>query len=119
DDAGELVSLRRPSAREEQGGQILVMFAIALTAILIALALLFDGAQSLVLRRQMQNTADAAALAGANIVQAQGGCTSALVAKTGSGNTIYTTVRQSVMDNLGVSSSRADTLLSKADGSNG
>lgn len=98
---------------------MLVLFALALTAILITLALLFDGAQSLVLRRQLQNTADAAALAGANIVQATGGCSSALVAKTGPGNTIYQKVQASVMSNFGVGSTRADALLTKADGSNG
>lgn len=104
---------------EREGGQVLVLFALVLTGILIALALLFDGAQSLVTRRQLQNTADAAALAGANIVQATGGCTAALVSKTGTGNTIYVKVRQAVMDNLNVSSARADALLTKSDGSNG
>ena len=33
------------------------------------LALLFDGARALVLRRQMQNASDAAAMAGANVIQ--------------------------------------------------
>jgi len=112
------VTLQRGREARGERGQVLVLLAIFLTGILIALALVFDGAQSLVLRRQLQNTADAAALAGVNIVQALGGCTSTLVSKTGPGNTIYTTVRQSVMDNMGVSSSRADTLLTKADGTN-
>jgi Flp pilus assembly protein TadG len=109
---------RRPEQAPERG-QVLVLFAIFLTAILIALALLFDGAQSLVLRRQLQNSADAAALAGVNIVQATNGCSATLVAKSGSGNTIYQKVRASLMDNLGVTSARADALLTKSDGSNG
>ena len=40
-------------------------------AIVMLLALLFDGARGLVTRRELQNTSDAAALAAANIIQAQ------------------------------------------------
>jgi len=108
------------TVREREGGQVLVIFALALTVILIALALVFDGAQALVLRRQLQNTADAAALAGANIVQANGGCSATLVSNTATdgSNKIYLAVRQNVMDNLGVTSAGADAMLKKSDGSN-
>src|SRR6266568_2178869 len=58
---------RRRSKAED--GQILIIFAFAFIAIIMMLALLFDGAQALVLRRQMQDASDAAALAGANLIQ--------------------------------------------------
>ncbi|MDP9251169.1 MAG: pilus assembly protein TadG-related protein [Chloroflexota bacterium] len=58
---------RRGSQTED--GQILIIFAFAFIAIIMMLALLFDGAQALVLRRQMQDASDAAALAGANLIQ--------------------------------------------------
>jgi len=57
---------RRPKTEE---GQILVIFAFAFVVIIMMLALLFDGAQALVLRRQMQDASDAAAMAGANLIQ--------------------------------------------------
>jgi hypothetical protein len=57
---------RRTSA---ESGQILVIFAFAFIAVLMMLALLFDGARALVLRRQLQDASDAAALAGANVIQ--------------------------------------------------
>jgi hypothetical protein len=59
--------LRRKSSSES--GQVLVIFAFAFIAIIMMLALLFDGARALVLRRQMQDASDAAALAGANVIQ--------------------------------------------------
>jgi Flp pilus assembly protein TadG len=59
--------LRRKSS--SQSGQVLVIFAFAFIAIIMMLALLFDGARALVLRRQMQDASDAAALAGANVIQ--------------------------------------------------
>jgi hypothetical protein len=58
---------RRPSSG--QSGQVLIIFAFAFIAIIIMLALLFDGARGLVLRRQLQDASDAAALAGANVIQ--------------------------------------------------
>src|SRR5881409_477169 len=61
-------SLRRRDSDSEDG-QILVIFAFAFIAIIMMLALLFDGARALVLRRQMQDAADAAAMAGANLIQ--------------------------------------------------
>jgi hypothetical protein len=53
-------------------GQILPLFALSLVAILAMAALLFDGANTLVNRRQLQNAGDAAALAGANVIQTIG-----------------------------------------------
>jgi hypothetical protein len=58
---------RRKSS--SQSGQVLIIFAFAFIAMLMMLALLFDGARALVLRRQMQDASDAAALAGANVIQ--------------------------------------------------
>lgn len=59
--------LRRKSPSES--GQVLIIFAFAFIAIIMLLALLFDGARALVLRREMQDASDAAALAGANVIQ--------------------------------------------------
>lgn len=59
----------RREANSERG-QVLVIAAVAFVAIIMLLALLFDGARGLLLRRDMQNASDAAALAGANVVQA-------------------------------------------------
>jgi hypothetical protein len=59
--------LRRTSS--SQSGQVLIIFAFAFIVILMMLALLFDGANALLLRRQMQNASDAAAMAGANLIQ--------------------------------------------------
>jgi hypothetical protein len=46
----------------------MVIFAFAFVVIIMMLALLFDGARGMVLRRELKNTSDAAAMAGANIV---------------------------------------------------
>ncbi|MCI0584553.1 MAG: pilus assembly protein TadG-related protein [Chloroflexi bacterium] len=56
-----------------QNGQILALFAFSMVAILAVGALLVDGASSLVTRRRLQNAGDAAALAGANVLQTSGG----------------------------------------------
>jgi hypothetical protein len=67
------------AGRRGEAGQILPFFALALVAIIAMAALLFTGANSLLLRRQLQNAGDAAALAAANLIQAR------TVTKTGSG----------------------------------
>jgi Putative Flp pilus-assembly TadE/G-like len=54
--------------RSEQAGQILVVFAGGLVAILLVAALVFDVGQNLLDRRTEQNVSDAAALAGARYV---------------------------------------------------
>lgn len=59
--------LRRQNSTES--GQVLIIFAFAFIAIIMMLALLFDGARALVLRREMQDASDAAALAAANVIQ--------------------------------------------------
>lgn len=59
----------RRSGRNGERGQILVLFTIVLVAVLAMLGLLFDGGRALTLKRQLQNAGDAAALAGANIIQ--------------------------------------------------
>lgn len=55
--------------RSSESGQVLIIFAFAFIGIVMMLALLFDGARALVLRRQMQDASDAAVLAGANVIQ--------------------------------------------------
>jgi Putative Flp pilus-assembly TadE/G-like len=52
----------------EPRGQVLVIVAVAFTAMMALLAVLFDGANGMVTRRDMQDAGDAAALAGANVV---------------------------------------------------
>lgn len=49
-------------------GQMLVLFALSLTAIVLVVGLVIDGGNALVQRRGAQNAADFAALAGARIV---------------------------------------------------
>lgn len=59
---------------DREGGQILVLFALSLVVILAFGSLLFTGANALVIRRQLQNAGDAAALAAANLIVVQNGC---------------------------------------------
>jgi hypothetical protein len=63
--------IRRHGGRTERG-QILPLFALSLVVMLSFAALLFDGANSLVQRRRLQNAGDAAALAGSNMIQLAG-----------------------------------------------
>ena len=65
-------AVRAAGRGNRRSGQILPLFAIALIAILAMAALLFDGANTLVTRRKLQNAGDSAALAGANVLQAFG-----------------------------------------------
>ena len=53
----------------EPRGQVVVIVAVAFTAMMALLAVLFDGANGMVTRRDMQDAGDAAAIAGANVVQ--------------------------------------------------
>lgn len=55
--------------RSSEGGQVMVVFAFAFIVIIMMLALLFDGGRGLVLRRELKNASDAAAMAGANVIQ--------------------------------------------------
>jgi Flp pilus assembly protein TadG len=91
-------------SRERERGQIIILFALFLTALLAMGALLFTGAHSLVLRRQLQDAGDAAALAGANIMQTGAGqCTAARVSATAAdgSNDLWLAARASVEANLG------------------
>jgi hypothetical protein len=58
--------MNRPT--DHPRGQVIVIVAVAFTAILAFLAVLFDGANGMVLRRQMQDAGDAAAVAAANVI---------------------------------------------------
>ena len=57
-----------PRTTNEPRGQVLVIVAVAFTVMLAFLAVLIDGANGMVIRREMQNAGDAAALAGANVI---------------------------------------------------
>lgn len=64
---------RRLPGRPREAGQILVLFAGGLVTLLIVAALAFDVGMMLVERRDQQNAADAAALAGARYVMTDAG----------------------------------------------
>ena len=59
--------IRSRRGRREPG-QILALFALSSTVIILAVSLVIDGGSALMQRRQSQNTSDFAALAGARIV---------------------------------------------------
>jgi Putative Flp pilus-assembly TadE/G-like len=63
-----LSTISRLLHRSDERGQVLVLFAGGITALLIIAALAFDAGMMLVERRDEQNAADAAALAGARHV---------------------------------------------------
>jgi hypothetical protein len=91
----------RPTASER--GQVIVVFAFALVAIVMMLALLFDGARGLVMRRELRNASDAAAMAGANILESitPNGCSSDPTADPAVPQaTVVTAVHLSVAANL-------------------
>jgi uncharacterized membrane protein len=58
---------RRPRSREQKG-QMLVLFALASTVIVLMVGLVIDGGYALAQQRASQNAADFAALGGARIV---------------------------------------------------
>jgi len=90
--------------REREHGQIIILFALAMVAMLAMGALLFSGAQTLVLRRQLQNAGDAAALAAANIMtNGVTTCTAARISSTAvdGSNDLYLAAKNSVKTNLG------------------
>ena len=72
-----LPSSRRGGSRQGESGVIVVLFSLFLVVLLGFGALVYTGAQALVLRRQLQNTSDAAALAAANLILVQDGCSAA------------------------------------------
>lgn len=69
-----LKTSRAPRNRNGEEGVVIVLFSIFLVALLAFGALVYTGAQALVLRRQLQNAGDAAALAAANVLIINGGC---------------------------------------------
>jgi hypothetical protein len=85
--------------RDGEHGQIVILFALSLVVLLAFGGLLYTGAQTLVLRRQLQNASDAAALAAANILVQQQGCSA-----SGSGGaargTIVAAARAAVTANI-------------------
>ena len=61
--------MARQSARSHgERGQMIVLFVLASTVILLAVGLVIDGANALAQRRESQNASDFAALAGARVV---------------------------------------------------
>jgi hypothetical protein len=81
--------------RSSEQGQVLVLFAVGLAAMILMATLLFDAAHSLVVRRQLQSAADGAALAAANTLLASSvdGCAS-------SGTTPKGSVRQAALASI-------------------
>jgi hypothetical protein len=67
-------ALRPPRHREHEEGVVIVLFSIFLVALLAFGGLVYTGAQALVLRRQLQNAGDAAALSAANLLIVNEGC---------------------------------------------
>jgi hypothetical protein len=65
---------RAPRHRQREEGVVIVMFSLFLVMLLAFGALVYTGAQALVLRRQLQNAGDAAALAAANLLIVMEGC---------------------------------------------
>ncbi len=91
--------IRRQSVRDGRG-QVIVLFGLCLTAMLLAVGLVIDGAYAFAQQRGAQNASDFGALAGARIValdinaNANGGS-----APTGSD--VETAIQQAVTANGG------------------
>ena len=63
-----MTSAPDPDVRARSGGQMIVVFAISLTVIVLLVGVVIDGGYGLVQRRSSQNAADFASLAGARII---------------------------------------------------
>jgi Flp pilus assembly protein TadG len=83
---------REPGVRRRAEGQILVLFAGGLVALLVIVGLVVDGGSAFVNRRDAQNTADLAALAGTKVV-------ADLYVKGSSPVTVYQAVATSALGN--------------------
>ena len=57
-----------PAAKSSERGQVLVLFALSLSALVLAAAVVVDGGYAFAQRRETQNAADFAAMAGTRIV---------------------------------------------------
>ena len=93
---------RRQRGRED--GQIIIIFALMLSMLMILASLLYSGAQTLVSRRQLQNAGDAAALAAANLMENKTAlCNASRISATGTSgsNDLYLAAKSAVMTNLG------------------
>jgi Flp pilus assembly protein TadG len=69
-------TLNRKGRAWHNAGQVLPLFAIVVTALLLMAALLFDAGDALVLKRRLQDGADSAALAGVQQIASTGCSTS-------------------------------------------
>ena len=81
----------------------MVIFALAFVVVIMMLGLLFDSARGIVLRRQLQDASDAAALAAANVVLAQSpqGCSATKGPPPGSPQAaVVTAAKNSVAANV-------------------
>jgi Flp pilus assembly protein TadG len=67
-------AIRSQGSAKREDGVIVVLFSMFLVVLLGFGALVYTGAQALVLRRQLQNAGDAAALAAANLLIVKDGC---------------------------------------------
>ena len=65
---------RRQTSENREAGVVVVLFSMFMVVLLGLGALVYTGAQALVLRRQLQNAGDAAALAAANLLIIKDGC---------------------------------------------
>ena len=88
---------RRPRQGEE--GVIVIMFAMSLVVLLAFAGLVYTGAHALVLRRQLQNGGDAGALAAANLLLVQQGCSASGTGGTPR-DTIIAAAKAGVSQNL-------------------
>jgi hypothetical protein len=83
-------------------GQILVLFALMLSVLTLLGAVLYSSAADLVLRRQLQNAGDAAALAAANLMEnGTATCSSTRIASSGSGNDLYVAAKNYLINSAG------------------
>ncbi len=64
--AGRSARFSRHARRRHEGGQVLVLFALSLVAMIAMVGLVLDGGSTYAQRRSEQDAADLAALAGAN-----------------------------------------------------
>jgi hypothetical protein len=109
---GAAMKSRGGRERAEERGQILVLFALMLTMLTLLAALLYTSASELVLRRQLQNAGDAAAIAAANLMtQGTTQCNSTRIASSGVGNDLYVAAKNSVMANLGWSAAQVTSRM--------